>query len=218
MNGAHDMGGMHGFGPVEPEPNEPVFHAEWERRAFAVTLAMGAAGEWNIDMSRFARENRPPADYLSKTYYEIWAAGTEQLLIERGLVGADEIAAGRALRPARPVRRVLKAAEVAGALSLGTSTDRPATTPARFKVGDRVRTKNFNPTTHTRLPRYVRGHVGVIDAVRGCQVFADSNALGREDPQSLYTVRFAARELWGADGDPTSSVTVDAWESYLEPA
>ena len=95
MNGAHDMGGMHGFGPVEPEPNEPVFHAEWERRAFALTLAMGACGEWNIDMSRFAREDRPPVEYLEKTYYELWAAGTERLVLEHGLVGADEIAAGQ---------------------------------------------------------------------------------------------------------------------------
>jgi nitrile hydratase len=115
------------------------------------------------------------------------------------------------------VRRVLVGAEVAKVLAHGAPTDRPATAPARFKVGDRVRAINLNPTTHTRLPRYVRGHAGVVDAVRGCQVFPDSNALGREDPQWLYTVRFAARELWGADGDPTSSVTVDAWESYLEP-
>jgi nitrile hydratase len=195
-----------------------VFHADWERRAFAVTLAMGACGEWNIDMSRFAREDRPPAEYLEKTYYELWAAGTERLVLEHGLVGADEIAAGKALHPAKPVRRVLTAAEVAKVLAHGAPTDRPAAAPAGFKVGDRVRAINLNPTTHTRLPRYVRGHVGVVDALRGCQVFPDTNALGREDPQWLYTVRFAARELWGADGDPTSSVTVDAWESYLEPA
>jgi len=217
MNGAHDMGGMHGFGPVAPEPDEPVFHADWERRAFALTLAMGATGEWNIDMSRFARENRAPADYLSKSYYELWAAGTEQLLLERGLVSADEITAGRALHPSRPVRRVLAAADVAPLLALGAPTDRPATAPARFRVGDAVRARNINPPRHTRLPRYVRGHAGVIDAVRGCQVFADANALGHEDPQWLYTVRFDGRELWGEDGDPTTTVSVDLWEPYLEP-
>jgi nitrile hydratase len=217
MNGAHDMGGMQGFGPVEPEPNEPVFHADWERRAFALTMAMGATGEWNIDMSRFARENRPPADYLTKTYYELWAAGTEQLVLERGLVSADEIDAGRAIHPSRPVKHVLVAAEVAPALARGAPTDRPSTAPARYQVGDAVWARNINPPSHTRLPRYVRGHVGVIDAVRGCQVFPDSNALGNEDPQWLYTVRFDARELWGADADPTVSVSVDAWESYLEP-
>src|ERR1700674_149209 len=147
MNGAHDMGGMHGFGPVTPETNEPVFHAEWERRAFALTVAMGAAGEWNVDRARFARENRPPADYLGKTYYELWAAGTEQLLIERDLVGTDEIAAGRPLRPARPLKRVLAAADVARVLAHGAPTDRPATAPARFKVGDLVRAKTINPPT-----------------------------------------------------------------------
>jgi nitrile hydratase len=218
MNGAHDMGGMHGFGPVEPEADEPVFHADWERRAFALTVAMGATGEWNIDMGRFARENRPPADYLSKSYYELWAAGTEQLLGERGLVSADEIAAGRALHPARPVKRVLAAADVARVLAHGAPTDRPATAPARFRAGDAVRARHINPPTHTRLPRYVRGHLGVIDAVRGCQVFPDSNVFGREDPRWLYTVRFDGRELWGADGDPTSTVSVDLWEPYLEPS
>jgi nitrile hydratase beta subunit len=218
MNGAHDMGGTHGFGPVEPEPDEPVFHADWERRAFALTVAMGAVGEWNIDMSRFARENRPPADYLTKTYYELWAAGTEQLVLERGLVGADEIAEGRPLHPPRPVKRVLVAGDVAKVLARGAPTDRPATAPARYQVGDTVWAKNINPSGHTRLPRYIRGHVGVIDAVRGCQVFPDSNALGNEDPQWLYTVRFDARELWGADADPTVTVSVDAWEPYLEPS
>src|SRR4051812_41498825 len=104
MNGAHDMGGVHGFGPVEPEPNEPVFHADWEKRAFALTLAMGATRQWNIDASRFARENRPPADYLTKTYYEIWEAGLQQLLIERDLVSKDELDAGRALHPPKPVQ------------------------------------------------------------------------------------------------------------------
>ena len=109
MNGMHDMGGMHGFGPVEPEPNEPVFHADWEKRAFALTLAMAHAGPWNIDMSRFARENRHPADYLSMSYYQIWFAALETMLEERGLVSDDEIVAGHALHPPKPVPRMLVA-------------------------------------------------------------------------------------------------------------
>ena len=91
MDGAHDMGGVKGFGPVVPEPNEPVFHGDWERRVFALTVAMARPGGWNIDMSRFARENRPPEDYLSKSYFQIWLAGLETLMIERGLVTRDEI-------------------------------------------------------------------------------------------------------------------------------
>lgn len=219
MNGVQDMGGLHGFGPVVPEPNEPWFHAEWERRALAVTLAMGATGSWNIDMSRAARESLPPAEYLTKSYYEIWIAGLEKLMAARGLVSADEIAAGRSLHPAKPVARVLTAADVPAVLTKGSSTERPATTPARFAVGDRVRARNMHPVTHTRLPRYVRGHIGTIELVHGTHVFADSHAAdGAENPQWLYTVRFDGRELWGESADPTVRVSVDAWEPYLEPA
>jgi nitrile hydratase subunit beta len=219
MNGAHDMGGAHGFGPVEPEPNEPVFHAEWERRAFAITLAMGATGEWNIDMSRFARENRSPADYLSKSYYELWLAGLEQLAAQRGLVTTEEIAAGHARGNPRPVQRILAAPDVDQVLSQGTAVAREPKVPARFKLGDRVRTKNLHPSAHTRLPRYVRGHVGTVERVHGCHVFPDSNAAGAgEHPQWLYAVRFDGRELWGPQGDPKLKVSVDAWEPYLESA
>ena len=219
MNGAHDMGGVHGFGPVEPEPNEPVFHAEWERRAFAITVAMGATGEWNIDMSRFARENRAPADYLAKSYYELWLAGLEALLAECRLVSAEELAAGRASGSPRPVKRVLAADDVDRVLSLGTVAAREPTTPAQVKPGDRVRARNVHPSGHTRLPRYVRGHVGTIERVHGCQVFPDSNAArAGENPQWLYAVRFEGRELWGAESDPKLKVSVDAWEPYLEPA
>jgi nitrile hydratase beta subunit len=219
VNGAHDMGGMHGFGPVEPEPNEPPFHAEWERRAFALTVAMGATGEWNLDQSRFARESLPPREYLAKTYYQIWFAGLERLLQARGLVAADEMAVAQALHPPKPVRRRLAAADVVTTLGRGGPTVRQPTTPARFKVGDRVRARQINPPTHTRLPRYVRGRVGTIARVHGCHVFPDSHAQGLgENPQWLYAVRFEARELWGPDADASAKVSVDAFEPYLDPA
>jgi nitrile hydratase len=219
MNGAHDMGGMDGFGPVMPEPNEPVFHAEWEKRAFALTLAMSAPGDWNIDMGRFARENRPPGEYLAMSYYQIWFAALETMIKERGLVADDEIDAGHSLHPAKPVKRTLSPSDVAMVLYRGGPTERETNSTAKFKAGDRVRTKNINPVTHTRLPRYVRGHVGEIERVIGCHVFPDSNATGAgENPQWLYTVRFDGRELWGADGDPSAQVSVDAWEPYLLPA
>jgi nitrile hydratase subunit beta len=219
MNGGQDLGGTHGHGPVKPEPNEPVFHAEWERRAFALTLAMGMPGGWNIDMSRFARENRPPAEYLSMSYYQLWFAGLEKLLEERGLVSRDEIDAGRSLRSPKPVKCTLSPQDVTKMLHRGGPTERETNSRAAFKAGDRVRTKNINPVTHTRLPRYVRGHMGTVERVIGCHVFPDSNALGAgENPQWLYTVRFEGRELWGADADPTVKVSVDAWQPYLEPA
>jgi len=219
MNGGQDLGGAHGHGPVRPEPNEPVFHAEWEKRAFALTLAMGAPGGWNIDMSRFARENRAPHEYLSMSYYQIWLAGLEKLMAERGLVSPEEITARQPIGTPKQVARTLSAADVAKVLYRGGPTERETNTAPRFVVGDRVRAKNMHPATHTRLPRYVRGHVGTVERVLGCHVFPDSNSLGAgEDPQWLYTVRFTGRELWGSDGDPSVTVSIDAWEPYLDPA
>ena len=218
MNGVHDMGGQHGFGPVEPEPGEPVFHADWERRAFALALAMGATGTWNLDMSRFARESLPPVTYLSSTYYEIWLGALERQLEEHDLVSTEERQAGRALSPATPVARTLAAEDVQPTLGRGGPTARDATRPARFAVGDRVRARNEHPATHTRLPRYVRGREGTVELVHAPHVFPDTHAHGLgEQPEWLYTVRFDARELWGPDADPTVRVSTDAFEPYLEP-
>jgi nitrile hydratase subunit beta len=219
MNGAQDLGGMMGFGPVEPEDDEPVFHAEWERRAFALTLAMGATGTWNLDASRHARESLDPARYLSSTYYQIWLAGLARLLREAELVTPEELATGRTAAPPAPLKRVLAAADVDRALAAGAPTDREPAAPACFRVGDIVRARNMHPFGHTRLPRYVRGRIGEIARVNGAHVFPDSHAHGLgEDPQWLYTVRFTARELWGEDRNATDAVHADLWEPYLEPA
>ncbi|HEX2553566.1 MAG TPA: nitrile hydratase subunit beta [Microvirga sp.] len=219
MNGAQDLGGMMGFGAIAPERDEPWFHAPWERRAMGVTIAMGATGAWNIDMSRHARETLPPAEYLSASYYEIWTKGVEKLVVKAGLVSEEELRLGKALTPPAPVRRVLKAEDVPAVLARGGPTEREAAQPARFRAGDRVRTRNMHPTGHTRLPRYARGRTGVIERVHGVHVFPDTNAHGEgENPQWLYTVRFSGREVWGEEADPTLVVSVDAWESYLEPA
>lgn len=219
MNGAQDLGGMMGFGPVAYEPDEPWFHADWERRAFGVTLAMGATGTWTIDMSRHARESLPPAEYLASSYYEIWTKGVERLVVKAGLVSEEELKLGRALNAPAPVRRVLKAEDVPAVLSKGGPSERPAAHPARFALGDRVVTRNMHPAGHTRLPRYARGKAGVIERVHGAHVFPDTNAhLQGENPQWLYTVRFSGRELWGEEADAGLAVSIDAWESYLEPA
>ena len=224
MNGVHDMGGMHGFGPLPLEANEPLFHAAWERRALGLTLAMGATGQWNIDISRSARESLPPATYLGSSYYEIWIRGLERLMTARGLISAEELAAGRALQPARPAVRTLHADAVDAALKRGTPTGRPAVGAARFAVGDAVRAANLHPAGHTRLPRYVRGHTGTVTLVHGCHVFADRHAVAKADgdwdesPIWLYTVEFDGAELWGPDVEPGLKVSVDAWEPYLEAA
>jgi nitrile hydratase subunit beta len=218
MNGVHDMGGMDGFGKVEPEPDEPVFHAAWEARVMAMNRAMGATGAWNIDMSRFSREMLAPDVYLASSYYRKWLLGLEKILVERALVDADEIAAGHALRPGKPLKRKFTAADIDRVLTRG-SFGRPASAPARFTPGARVRARNINPLTHTRLPRYVRGHMGVVERVHGCHVFPDTVVVGKgEQPQWLYTVCFDARELWGDDADPTVKVSIEAFEPYLEPA
>jgi nitrile hydratase subunit beta len=218
MDGVHDMGGMHGFGQVEPEQDEPVFHEDWEARTEALCGAMLYAGAWCIDQRRFGREQLPPDVYLASSYYKKWALGLEKQLAESGLAGSDELAAGHALRPGKPLKRKLSAAEVSKVTTRG-SFARPAQKPARFKPGDRVRTKNIHPKTHTRLPRYARDKVGVVEALRGCHVFPDTVAIGKgEDPQWLYTVLFDGRELWGDSAEPSLRVSIEAFEPYLEPA
>jgi nitrile hydratase subunit beta len=215
----HDMGGVDGFGKVEPEPNEPVFHAKWEGRVMAMNRAMGAGGAWNIDMSRSSREMLPPDIYLTSSYYRKWQLGMENLAIARGFIEPDELAAGHALRPGKPLKRgKLALSDLARVLTRG-SYGRPPKAPALFKPGDRVRARNIHPKTHTRLPRYVRGHVGVVERLHGAHVFPDTTVVDQgENPQWLYTVVFQSRELWGADADPTITVSIDAFEPYLEPA
>lgn len=219
MDGIHDMGGMDGFGKVDPEPNEPVFHERWERRVLAMSRAIGASGAWTIDMGRYGIELLPPDVYLASSYYKRWFLRLEQMLIQRGLIEVDEIAAGRALHPGKTLPRgILTVADVAGVLRRG-SFGRPARAPARFKPGDRVRAKNIHPAAHTRLPRYVRGHVGVIERLHGAHVFPDSTVLGEgEDPRWLYTVCFDGHDLWATDADPAVKVSIDAFEPYLEQA
>jgi nitrile hydratase len=218
MNTVHDMGGMQNFGPVAPEAREPAFHHEWERRAFGLTLAMAGTRMWNLDQTRFARECIPPAVYLSSSYYKIWIEGLSRMMLERGLVTAEELADGRLRAPAVSVPNVLSADKVARALAHGHSTLRAEPAAARFAVGDAVRTANLHPRSHTRLPRYCRDKRGTVTMVHGAHVFADANALGHgEKPQWLYTVRFEAAELWGPD-TTAAAVYVDCWEPYLSPS
>ncbi len=212
-----DLGGQLGHGAVQPEPEGELWHEAFEPAALALTLAMGSTGSWNIDQSRAARETLP--DYAQLGYYRIWLAALVKLMAERGLVSEHELAAGHALAPALPVKRVLAAADVAAALARGSATARPATTPARFQPGDAVRTSARIPDHHSRLPAYARGKAGTVVQVHGTHVFADAHAQGLgECPQWLYTVAFSGNTLWGADAQPGITVSVDAWESTLEPA
>ena len=219
VNGVHDMGGMDGFGKVEAEPNEPMFHTRWESRVLAMVRAMGAAGAFNIDTSRFYRESLPPDVYLASSYYKKWLLGLEDMLIARGFVGKAEVAEGHALEPAKPLKRGKFTVDDVERVMARGKFGRAAQAPAKFKAGDKVRAKNIHPLTHTRLPRYVRGHVGVVERDHGVQVFPDSAATDAgENPQWLYTVVFDGTELWGADSDASVKISVDAFEPYLEKA
>jgi nitrile hydratase subunit beta len=211
-----DLGGHTGWGPIVNEPEPEHFHAAWEPRVLALTLAMGATGLWNIDMSRAAREALPA--YARLTYYEIWFEALLELLAAHALIADDELRAGHALHPARELPRKLLAADVPAVLAKGASTQRPAATKAGFKVGDTVRMFAGEVPHHTRLPRYVRGQRGVIERVHGAHVFADAHATGRgEMPHWLYTVAFDAHALWPGAARGVR-VSVDAWEPYLERA
>jgi nitrile hydratase beta subunit len=218
MNGVHDMGGMHGTGPIAPEPNEPVFHERWEARTLALNLAAAALGKWNIDAGRHSRERIPPAEYLCMSYYEKWLAGLIMLLDESGLVTRAELESGQPATDTAKAAPALTADQVASMIARGRSFDRPVNRPPRFAIGQRVRATKINPTGHTRLPRYARGNVGVVDRLHGGHVFPDSNAhFQGENPQHLYSVRFSARELWGETAGARDAVYIDLWEDYLEP-
>jgi len=221
LNGAHDMGGMDGFGPIDPESEseEPLFHAAWERRAFAVTLAMGELGQWNIDSARHARERQHPIDYLENSYYENWIAGLETLLVELGIVTAEELATGHAAGLAADNLRARKLTGdmVAAVLSKGSPSTMESTKPPRFAVGDEVQVHHAHTIGHTRAPRYVRGRPGTIAALNGVHIFADKNAHGTREGQALYSVRFEAADLWCTAAADRGAVYVDLWEEHLEP-
>ncbi len=212
MNGIHDMGGMHGFGRVELEPEEPVFQAEWEGRTFGMMTAMSALGYWNVDAFRHAIETLPAVRYLGDGYYGRWLLALERLLVDARLLGADEVEARRAGRPAAtPARRT--ASPTPGPGTAQREVDRRA----RFRVGQAVVARDLQPAGHTRLPGYARRRRGVVARVYPPWVFPDTNAHGRgENPQHVYSVGFAARELWGPDAEPNARVHVDLFESYLE--
>jgi nitrile hydratase beta subunit len=219
MNGVHDMGGMHGMGPIEAETNEPVFHAQWEGRLFALRRAMGAWGKWNIDASRHAVELVPPAQHLRLSYYGRQFVAFLELLVKSGFVTRTEIETGIAASSEVRVAAALTAEKAAGLIAHGVPTSRNVPGAARFRVGQLVCARNIHPAGHTRLPRYVRGKVGTITRDHGVFVFPDTNAHFRgETPQHVYSVRFAARELWGERAGARDSVYVDLWDDYLEPA
>jgi nitrile hydratase len=218
MNGVHDMGGMHGMGPIRYEKDEPVFHARWESRVYALTRAIRAWGKMNVDAWRYDIEQLPPADYLRLTYYEKWLAAMEKQLVHYGFVTREELASGKPVQGSPKVTPAMTPDMARQITRRIPSSREPAVAPL-FKAGDRVRTRMMNPTGHTRLPRYARGKTGVIFHDHGVYAYPDTNAKYEgENRQHVYSVRFSARELWGEQASAIDSVHLDLWDGYLERA
>ena len=225
MNGIHDLGGMRGFGPVEPEPNEPIFHAEWEKAMLAMNLAGTVERVYNVDEFRHAIERMSPAHYLTSSYYEHWLAAVETLMVEKGVISREELESRTAQferNPDAPLpaqRDPALLARMVDMLRKGMA-ERSAREPApRFKPGDAVVTRNWQPAGHTRLPGYARGHRGRIHLIHGIYLLPDAHAHRRgRRLEPLYSVAFEAGELWGEAAEPRQRVHIDLWESYLQPA
>jgi nitrile hydratase beta subunit len=219
MDSIHDLGGMEGFGRLPLEDDEPVFHHDWEGRVMAMRLLMGFWRKWNLDASRHSVEKLPPADYLALTYYEKWLASLVNLSVEAGLITRAEIVSGQPAEGAEPATPPVDGPGFLAFAAAGRSSERPLETAPAFAIGDRVRTDRHRPSGHTRLPRYARDAVGTTVLHHGPHVFPDSSAaMAGDQPQHLYTVRFAATDLWGDSAAGTHSINVDLWESYLAPA
>ncbi|HXB69157.1 MAG TPA: nitrile hydratase subunit beta [Candidatus Acidoferrales bacterium] len=218
MNGIHDMGGMHGLGPIQVENNEPVFHARWEGRVIAMRRAVAADGRVTGGL-REAIESIPAADYLCMSYYERWFAALIELVVVSGLVTRAEIDSGKPAKGSVKATPALKPADAATLSFRVPAAMLNVEVAPRFQTGQRVRARNINPVGHTRLPRYARGRAGVIDQDRGVQAFPDTHLSAPvQRAQHVYAVRFTARELWGEEASPVDAVYLDLWDHYLEPA
>ncbi|MBX2867467.1 MAG: nitrile hydratase subunit beta [Acidiferrobacterales bacterium] len=215
MNGAHDLGGMDGFGPIDAS-STPHFPNEWERQVFALTLACGFQGKWNLDQSRFAREQMEPGHYLTSTYYEHWLHGLEALLLKQGIVSEQELREGKADAEGKytPVAKE----KVSAILEKGAPVSIEAETNPEYSVGDQVRLINQHPTSHTRLPRYLRGRHGKIIHYHGAHIYPDVHSRdGKKQPAHLYTIAFDAAEVWGSyEAKAKDRIMVDVFEPYIE--
>ncbi len=218
MNGIHDLGGMEGLGPLPFEDNEPRFHADWERCAFRLTIAMLGGGYFHVDEVRALIETMPPADYLSASYYQKWSWAIIEMMKNKGVVTEEELEAGRSLHKGvenPPVPPDMMQA----AMTSPIRADLPLATPPKFRAGDAVRAKNMHPHCHTRTPRYVRGKPGKVLEVHEAYRLPDANSQGNPDViEHCYTVQFTARDIWGEDAPAKDSVLLTMFDSYLEPA
>lgn len=218
MNGVHDLGGAHGFGAVEVEPDEPVFHAPWEGRAFGLTMAVLGSGITNgVDEQRYDIERIAPGVYLSSSYFARWALAMEVALVRAGALTEAEVDAvvegegdrSGGGRDSDAARRLAQAAVA------GRPTSQPAGRPPRFSVGDAVVARNRHTRRHTRLARYVRGRRGTVERRYAAFPLPELAAEGAREPDYVYAVRFEGTELWGESAEANTSVCIDLFEPYL---
>ena len=216
MNGAHDLGGKHGFGPIDQSQEENFIH-QWEETVFGLTLTCGMLGQWNLDQSRSARENTDPAEYLSSTYYEHWLHGLELLLLQKGMITEEELRSGT--NAGKTNLQAVTPEQVTTIISTGAPTQLPQRTPGRFQLNQPVVVNPDNPKHHTRAPSYVKGVRGIITHLHGAHIYADEHAkTGNKVPEHLYSVRFEGTDIWGSAAEPNSCVYVDLFEPYLTAA
>lgn len=218
MNSIHDIGGMDNIGPVPIEKDEPVFHGDWERKVYAMTLATMGAGIFVTDEVRYMTETIPPKDYLSFKYYEKWLYSLEQMMLHKNVLTQQELESGAVSEP--DLAAGIEAASLER-MQHGMKNRMPVfvdtDSPPRFKTGDAIIARNINPLHHTRLPRYIRGRRGVVEMDHGIFLLPDTNAHGGPDkPQHVYSVRFSARELWGTDAPARDSLYIDLFDDYMD--
>jgi len=212
MNGIHDMGGMHGMGPIQYEKNEPVYHAEWESRVDAMYHTLREKVPGGI---RLGIEQLLALDYLRMSYYEKWYESLVRRLLTTKAATRAEIDSGRSIQPKNAPTRAYSASEAVALATRFQSARQNSALEPRFQVGQRVRARNVNPVGHTRLPRYARGRLGIVEQLRGVFPIPDDGA--GQKPQNLYSIRFSAQELWGEQAVPQDAVYIDMWDDYLEP-
>ncbi len=218
MDGVHDLGGREGFGPVRDKDDDQPFHSEWETRAFGMTQSSAGGEGWSIDWFRHCRELIPPVDYLTRPYFDQWITTVAAQMIDAGYLTLDEIKAGVSTFTAQPAYPP-KTAEASRAFvknpkSYAIQSD----VSPRYAAGDAVRCRLSGHPGHTRMPGYVRGHLGVVHAHHGAHIMPDASARGEKRGEHLYTVRFSASELWPEAKASRDRVFVDLWESYFDPA
>jgi nitrile hydratase beta subunit len=218
MDSIHDLGGRQGFGPIDAGESEEPFHAPWEARLLGIVRAMSRPPGWTIDRFRYVRESIAPADYLTRPYYDQWLQTYAALMIDSGVATVAELASGRAAAKPQGLAAPMAAEAVAAATRAMVRFDRPSDAPAKFKVGDPVVTCRNGASGHTRLPQYARGRTGRVEHCHGAHVLPDRNVAGEGHAEPLYTVSFAAAELWPDAKGRNDSIYLDLWESYLAPA